>query len=139
MLSTAFTLAATAKFLQRRRRTPLKAVLLMQEHFPGIGNWMADEILWRALLHPATPAGALDDAQTSALWDKVRWVSRTAIRIISDDWTYPPSWLFRPPLGSRRQMPPLPHPARPRHRRRTDHLLVPRLPSRNTTAKTLTP
>ncbi len=41
-----------SKFLQRRRRTPLKAVLLMQEHFPGIGNWMADEILWRARLHP---------------------------------------------------------------------------------------
>lgn len=94
VLSRQFTLAATAKFLQRRRRTPLKAVLLMQEHFPGIGNWMADEILWRASLHPTTPAGSLDDAQTRALWDKVRWVSRTAIRIISDDWTYPPTWLF---------------------------------------------
>ena len=63
VLSRQFTLAATAHFLQRRRRAPLKAVLLMQERFPGIGNWMADEILWRARLHPATPAGSLDDAQ----------------------------------------------------------------------------
>lgn len=94
VLSRYFTFAATAKFLQRRRRTPLKAILLLQEHFPGIGNWMADEILWRARLHPATAAGTLDDAQTRALWEKVRWVSRTAVRIISDDWTYPPSWLF---------------------------------------------
>ena len=55
---------------------------------------MADEILWRASLHPATPAGSLDDAQVRALWEKVRWVSRTAIRIINDDWTYPATWLF---------------------------------------------
>ena len=94
VLTRHFTLAATTKFLQRRRRTPLKALLLMQEHFPGIGNWMADEILWRARLHPATPAGSLGDDQARALWDQVRWVSRTAIRIISDDWTYPPTWLF---------------------------------------------
>ena len=94
VLSRQFTLAATAKFLQRRRRAPIKAVLLMQEHFLGIGNWMADEILWRARLHPAQLAGTLDDAQIGRLHDKVRWVSRTAIRIISDDWTYPPTWLF---------------------------------------------
>ncbi len=94
VLTRQFTLAATAKFLQRRRRTPLKAVLLMQEHFPGIGNWMADEILWRAGVHPSTLAGSLDDAQVRTLWDQVRWVSRTAIRIINDEWTYPPTWLF---------------------------------------------
>jgi len=23
----------------------------MQEFFPGVGNWMADEILWQARLH----------------------------------------------------------------------------------------
>jgi formamidopyrimidine-DNA glycosylase len=48
ILSPAFTVAAVTAFLQRRRRSPLKAVLLQQERFPGVGNWMADEILWRA-------------------------------------------------------------------------------------------
>ena len=28
-------------------KAPIKAVLLMQSGFSGIGNWMADEILWR--------------------------------------------------------------------------------------------
>ncbi|MGH7956220.1 MAG: DNA-formamidopyrimidine glycosylase family protein, partial [Opitutaceae bacterium] len=51
VLSDPFTVGAVAAFLQRRRRAPIKAVLLMQERFPGIGNWMADEILWRAALH----------------------------------------------------------------------------------------
>ncbi len=94
VLSKEFTYDGTSKFLQRRRRTPIKAVLLMQEHFPGVGNWMADEILWRAGVHPSTPAGALGEAHTRQVWDQVRWVSRTAVRIISDDWTYPPDWLF---------------------------------------------
>ena len=67
----------------------------MQERFPGIGNWMADEILWRARLHPCHPGRvARPTPSTRALWEQVRWVSRTAIRIISDDWTYPPTWLF---------------------------------------------
>ena len=94
VLSEEFTLKGLSRFLERRRRTPLKAVLLMQEHFPGVGNWMADEILWRARLHPSAAAGSLDEAAARRLWQQVRWVSRTAIRIISDDWTYPPSWLF---------------------------------------------
>ena len=94
VLSKEFTQQRLAHFLQRRRRTPVKAVLLMQEHFPGVGNWMADEILWRAGLHPGAAAGTLDAAQARRLWEQVRWVSRTAIRIISDDWTYPKTWLF---------------------------------------------
>ena len=94
VLSKEFTLKSLTRFLERRRRTPLKAVLLMQEHFPGVGNWMADEILWRARLHPSIPAGMLTSTQAQRLWQTVRWVSRTAVRIISDDWTYPQNWLF---------------------------------------------
>ena len=49
ILSPEFTAASVGAFLERRRRAPIKAVLLMQEQFPGVGNWMADEIktLWR--------------------------------------------------------------------------------------------
>lgn len=94
VLSDEFTVAAVSTFLLRRRKTPVKAALLMQERFPGVGNWMADEILWRAGVHPAALAGTLSVAKINALWKQTRWVSRTAIRIISDDWTYPDTWLF---------------------------------------------
>ncbi len=94
VLSPQFTVATVTAFLLRRRRTPIKAALLMQECFPGVGNWMADEILWRAAIHPATPAGDLNVARTNLLWKQIRWVSRTAIKIITDDWTYPDTWLF---------------------------------------------
>ena len=56
LTATEFTQEAVAAFLSRRRRAPIKAVLLMQERFPGVGNWMADEILWRAAIHPRRPA-----------------------------------------------------------------------------------
>lgn len=94
VLSEEFTNEATARFLLRRKRTPIKGVLLMQEHFLGVGNWMADEILWRSGIHPSTAAGDLDDGRVRQLWEQTVWVSKTAIRIINDDWTYPPDWLF---------------------------------------------
>ncbi len=82
-------------FLKRRGRAPIKAVLLMQERFPGIGNWMADEILWRAEIHPKQLAGELDGAQTKALYREIRWVCREALRIIGTKWNDPPdSWLI---------------------------------------------
>ena len=64
------------------RRAPLKAVLLQQERFPGIGNWMADEVLWRAGLHPARPAGSLQPKEIARLWRECRAVCRQALRVI---------------------------------------------------------
>lgn len=89
-----FTAALLGDFLRRRARSPLKAVLLMQQRFPGVGNWMADEILWRARMHPATLAGDLDAARVAALWRTVRRVARLAIDTIDDAWEYPATWLF---------------------------------------------
>jgi formamidopyrimidine-DNA glycosylase len=95
LLGAEFTEKALADFLQRRKKAPLKAVLLMQERFPGIGNWMADEILWRAGIHPAQPAGSLDAKRTKALYRDIRGVCRDALRIIGERWDDPPdSWLF---------------------------------------------
>jgi formamidopyrimidine-DNA glycosylase len=42
-----------------RSRAPLKARLMDQSRVAGIGNLLADEILWRASLDPARPAGGL--------------------------------------------------------------------------------
>jgi formamidopyrimidine-DNA glycosylase len=95
LLSPAFTVAELGKFLKRRAKAPMKAVLLMQERFPGIGNWMADEILWRAAIHPRQAAGTLDAAQTRALYREIRWVCRESLRIIGEKWDdVPKSWLF---------------------------------------------
>ncbi len=41
------------------RRAPLKSFLLDQSGIAGIGNIYADEALWRARLHPLSPAGSM--------------------------------------------------------------------------------
>lgn len=104
LLSREFSVPALADFLQQRRRAPIKAVLLMQERFPGIGNWMADEILWRAELHPRRAAGSLKPEETRRLHGTIRRVCRMALRAIAGSGPTPPpdlnvnipsDWLFR--------------------------------------------
>ena len=52
------------QFLDRHRKAPIKAVLLLQSGFSGIGNWMADEILWRAKVLPPKRTGRLTRKRT---------------------------------------------------------------------------
>ena len=103
ILSPKFTVRAVTAFLQRRRRAPIKAVLLMQERFPGIGNWMADEVLWRAAIHPKRLAGSLSPAETRKLHRECRNVCRLALVTIAGHGRrlpphlnahIPKSWLF---------------------------------------------
>jgi formamidopyrimidine-DNA glycosylase len=95
LLSKEFTVEAMSAFLKRRAKAPLKAVLLMQERFPGVGNWMADEILWRCRLHPSRASGTLDTAASKDLHKKIQWVCRKSYELISPNFDDPPkSWLF---------------------------------------------
>ena len=95
VLDPGFTQAHVRDALRRRARSSLKAILLDQAWFPGIGNWMADEILWRAALHPARPGGSLEGAAFTAFYKKTREVARDALQVIGTDWGEPPdTWLF---------------------------------------------
>ena len=57
-----------------------KARLLDQGSIAGIGNLLADEILWRARLHPRRPAGSLGEDELDHLRRVVRAAMRDAIR-----------------------------------------------------------
>ncbi len=82
-------------FLRRFPKTPLKTLLLDQRGFPGIGNWMADEICWQLKIAPDTRSGEIPDSRLPDIWKIIRKVSRDAIRVIGTDWKKPPnSWLF---------------------------------------------
>jgi formamidopyrimidine-DNA glycosylase len=50
------------------RRAPLKSFLLVQSGIAGIGNIYADEALWRAELHPLSPAGSTRPEH----WERLR-------------------------------------------------------------------
>ncbi|GIU99061.1 MAG: formamidopyrimidine-DNA glycosylase [Actinomycetota bacterium] len=83
-----------ATFLERlaRRRGGTKAVLMDQGFVAGIGNLYADEICWRARIHPRTPVTALDVRARTALHRAVREVLGTAVGRIGRP--PPPGWLL---------------------------------------------
>ena len=56
---------------------------------------MADEILWRASLHPSIRGGKLDDKESLSLYNFSKEVSRDAMDVIGTNWGIPPvHWLF---------------------------------------------
>jgi formamidopyrimidine-DNA glycosylase len=63
----------------RRRRAPLKAVLLDQRVFAGVGNIYADEALWWARLHPLRPASEVTQEELQRLVRGIRRSLRLGI------------------------------------------------------------
>ncbi len=77
-LDDAFTPEAFAAALARSRM-PVKAYLLSQRPVAGVGNIYADEALWRARVHPLTPAAELTRAQVLELHRALREVLASAV------------------------------------------------------------
>jgi len=63
----------------RSRRTAIKTALLDQSLVSGVGNIYADEALWRARLHWATPAASLSRPAAARLLAAVREVLGEAL------------------------------------------------------------
>jgi formamidopyrimidine-DNA glycosylase len=61
------------------RRAPLKSFLLDQAGIAGVGNIYADEALWRAELHPLSPAGSMRHEHAEALREGVIEALRAGI------------------------------------------------------------
>ena len=64
---------------QRHGRSPIKAVLLNQKLIAGLGNIYADESLFYASVHPATPAGSLTGGQVAEILEGARRIMDAAI------------------------------------------------------------
>ena len=62
------------------RRAPVKAAILDQRTVAGVGNIYADEALWRARIHPLTPAEALGPDEVKELHKALRAALRAGIR-----------------------------------------------------------
>ncbi len=72
----------TAEAIERLaagRRVPLKSFLLDQAGIAGVGNIYADEALWRAELHPLSPAGSMRHEHAEALRAGVLEALRTGL------------------------------------------------------------
>ena len=95
LTSPSFTFERMNTYLTKRARSPIKSVLLDQMAFPGIGNWMADEILWRSRIAPMATVQTIGEPERKVLFDTVKEVCRDALDVIADGWKTPPdTWLF---------------------------------------------
>ncbi|WNG30241.1 bifunctional DNA-formamidopyrimidine glycosylase/DNA-(apurinic or apyrimidinic site) lyase [Cystobacter fuscus] len=65
----------------RRRRGPIKTVLLNQRVLAGLGNRDADESLWSAGLHPRRAAASLTPPEVGRLHEAIREVLDEGIRL----------------------------------------------------------
>ena len=63
------------------RKARIKALLMDQRVFRGMGNIYTDESLWRARIHPTRLGAKLNDGEVKRLYRAVRGVLEEAIRL----------------------------------------------------------
>src|SRR6266487_6769496 len=72
----------------------VKSILMNQKLIAGIGNIYADEILFRARIHPATQVSALKEKTVAKLFRAARDILKKAIEAKADMDRMPKSWLL---------------------------------------------
>ena len=85
--------ARVAAILQTRSGV-IKSVLMNQSVAAGIGNWIADEVLYQAGIDPRRQACTLTGEEVQRLRRKIKSVVQTAVRVDADKDRFPKSWLF---------------------------------------------
>jgi formamidopyrimidine-DNA glycosylase len=78
----------------QRRAVPIKALLLDQSFSAGVGNWVADEVLWHAKIHPGHYTNVLTDEECKEIHEKLSYVCRVATEVDADSSKFPDHWLF---------------------------------------------
>lgn len=87
----------TEDFLRKKvrsRKVPIKALLLDQKFISGIGNWVGDEVLFHARLHPEQYCDQFSDAQIRTLYESIRFICQTAVDRLGDPDELPEDWIF---------------------------------------------
>ncbi|KAF2264470.1 formamidopyrimidine-DNA glycosylase [Lojkania enalia] len=79
----------------RSKKVPVKALLLDQANISGIGNWVGDEILYQARLHPEQYSNTFSDDQVKQLHNAMVYVCKTAVDTLADSEMFPEDWLMR--------------------------------------------
>jgi formamidopyrimidine-DNA glycosylase len=85
-----------------RRKIPIKAVLLDQGALAGIGNWVADEVLYQARIAPKRSAASLTLVEVAALRRAIVSVLAHAVKVEANHERFPKTWLFEHRWGGSR-------------------------------------
>ena len=85
-----------------KRNAPLKAILLDQAVFAGVGNWIADEVLYVARLRPSRLGSSLTETEAKKLRDAIKFVVDHAVEVGADKEKFPDTWLFHSRWGGKK-------------------------------------
>jgi len=77
-----------------QRKGVLKGLLLNQSFAAGVGNWIADEVLYQAGIRPDRDANSLSEQEAKLLLKKLKYVCRKAVEWDADYQQFPDTWLF---------------------------------------------
>lgn len=77
-----------------KRKAAMKSILLDQHVFSGIGNWMADEILFQSKIHPEQKGCDLPPTQLDAVYAAIIDVCHTAAELEGNTALFPKTWLM---------------------------------------------
>ena len=77
-----------------RRKTLLKPLLLDQSITAGLGNWIVDEVLFQAKIHPERLGSSLTEKEGRALHAAIQLVLNTAINQEANYRHFPASFLI---------------------------------------------
>jgi formamidopyrimidine-DNA glycosylase len=80
--------------LTRRRTVSVKGLLLDQSFAAGVGNWIADEILYQARIAPARRTSDLSDTELKRIRTKLKSIIETSVRVDAVSTRFPRTWLF---------------------------------------------
>ena len=80
--------------LIQSRASIIKSLLLDQSTVAGIGNWIADEVLYQSGIDPRRPANTLSNSEIERLRETIRDVISHAVECNADEKKYPETWLF---------------------------------------------
>ncbi|KAL6972873.1 Formamidopyrimidine-DNA glycosylase [Sarracenia purpurea var. burkii] len=77
-----------------KKKIGIKALLLDQSFISGIGNWIADEVLYQARIHPMQVVSSLSKEGCVALHKCIKEVIGKAVEVGADSSQFPSSWIF---------------------------------------------
>lgn len=100
----------------QKRKAPVKSLLLDQGILAGIGNWIADEVLYQAGIFPAKLANELTPAEFARLYAAIQNVLHTAIREEAIYGNFPKNFLIHARGWDDSMLKPVDRQVCPRHR-----------------------
>lgn len=77
-----------------KKKIAIKTLLLDQSYISGIGNWIADEVLYQARIHPLQIAASLSKENCGTLNTCIKEVIEKAIEVGADSTQFPGNWIF---------------------------------------------